>query len=187
MDWKGYFNETIMDRGMAIKAENIVYETDEDGIYTARVKGTRWYDVVADTNHMLLSRCSCPYFESVEFCKHLAAVFYYLFDAGEPEDQYHEEPVISNPKPKQEGFDVQVFLSQLDTDTIMTLFIEMHQSSPEMRRTLTRHDLYKNYNNPKKEIFTIINDLVQDILSYVEDEEEDDYRSFDGYYDNYED
>jgi len=48
-----------------------------DGVVLAKVHGTATYSVEFDPE-MMIFRCSCPYFDSYDNCKHLAALLYRL-------------------------------------------------------------------------------------------------------------
>ena len=64
-------------RGFDYYEDNLVLDLKKisEDIYTAKVEGTKTYDVVVDLNHPLKSSCSCPFTEgNHKICKHMIAV-----------------------------------------------------------------------------------------------------------------
>ena len=46
-----------------------------DGVYSAKVEGSKTYDVEVDLNHPLNSKCTCPFVKgNKKMCKHMVAV-----------------------------------------------------------------------------------------------------------------
>lgn len=90
MEWESYFRSHILARGFEYFEEGAVedLEVRKDRI-TATVWGTERYDVeiklrddeVADMS------CSCPYAESGENCKHMAAVLYQWEEDDQDQDE----------------------------------------------------------------------------------------------------
>ena len=79
-DWKKHFNSTILSRGRqyynAGKVKRLSYRGHT---WSAVVKGSRNYNVTAEID--ILGRienmdCSCPYADSGQACKHMAALLY---------------------------------------------------------------------------------------------------------------
>ena len=79
MNWERLFKPHILERGMAYYCEGCVedLEVNDDEI-TAAVEGSDMYDVCIDLDGNGVSgmECTCPYAESGENCKHMAAVLY---------------------------------------------------------------------------------------------------------------
>lgn len=76
-----YFDNVILRRGYDYYKNGCVKSVKElDGIYRAVVDGTYKYHIVIDTNKERFDMsCSCPY---DSYCKHMAAVLYYLKKDG---------------------------------------------------------------------------------------------------------
>ena len=93
-DWKKYFNSTILSRGRqyynAGKVKRLSYRGHR---WFAVVKGSRNYNVTVelDTLGRIESMdCSCPYADSGQACKHMAALLY-AAEADEKENGVQTE------------------------------------------------------------------------------------------------
>lgn len=79
MDWKRYFSETILNRGLNYMRNNAVKDLtyDEDSI-VADVEGTELYHVEfgIKNDDIEIFYCDCPYAEKGSKCKHMAAVLF---------------------------------------------------------------------------------------------------------------
>jgi len=80
-NWKGKFNSEILGRGLDY------YDDDRVAIRNispmrveAQVDGSREYNVLITLKNSNITSmiCDCPYFESYDYCKHLAATLYYI-------------------------------------------------------------------------------------------------------------
>lgn len=91
IDMDKYFEDKILRRGYEYYKKNYVKTVKElGGIYSAIVTGTYNYHVVIDTNQEEYDMtCDCPY---DCYCKHMAAVLYYLKKDG----------IVSKDKKKEE-------------------------------------------------------------------------------------
>jgi len=80
-NWKGLFETHILGRGKDYYNIGAVYKVTEveDG-YEARVVGSEVYTVEIDLEDSVIDEmwCSCPYADGGRYCKHMAAVLYYL-------------------------------------------------------------------------------------------------------------
>lgn len=81
IDFENEFYDYILSRGyeyyLRDKVSNV---TINDNIVTAVVKGTDDYKVELELENdtFIGGECSCPYFDTGDNCKHIAAVLYYL-------------------------------------------------------------------------------------------------------------
>ncbi len=77
MSLRRYFHPTIWSRGQEYYHSDLVTDFKAEGThFSAKVQGTRPYDVmlnVSDDN-LYKARCSCPYAADGSFCKHEAAL-----------------------------------------------------------------------------------------------------------------
>ncbi len=68
-----------------------------DGVYTAKVQGTKTYDVKVDLKHPLNSTCTCPFVEgNKKMCKHMIALAFAVSpndakEANQIRDEYYYE------------------------------------------------------------------------------------------------
>ena len=72
-------------RGFDYFESNLVKDIKKigEGVYTAKVKGSKTYDVKVDLTHPLNSSCTCPFVEgNKKMCKHMIALAF----AVSPED-----------------------------------------------------------------------------------------------------
>lgn len=85
MKWTNLFEKHILERGIMYYWEDCVENLEVDaGEITAVVKGSEQYDVTIKLNKNDISdmTCTCPYAETGENCKHMAAVLYAWQNAG---------------------------------------------------------------------------------------------------------
>lgn len=85
-NWQGHFSNRILERGFnyyLMDAVSGLVKTSQG--YQANVQGTEDYDVSIDLKNGRLQSmsCDCPYAESGNNCKHMAAVLYAIEDRGE--------------------------------------------------------------------------------------------------------
>ncbi len=81
IDFKDVFNATILSRGYEYYKDGLVEDVSVDnGVATAKVEGTTTYDVSVEIeNGMFIDGdCTCPYASEGNYCKHMAALLYYL-------------------------------------------------------------------------------------------------------------
>ena len=95
-NWKNLFYKRILERGEDYYEEGFVSNvTKTDSGYRALVEGSDMYEVEIE---MMDSRiydmsCDCPFADSGNYCKHMAAVLYYL--DSEEGDVEREEPEMT--------------------------------------------------------------------------------------------
>lgn len=81
LSWKGWFTPVILSRGREYYRSGCVLDVEEteDG-YEATVEGSELYDVsvVVENGRFVDAYCDCPYSEDGNYCKHEAALLYYL-------------------------------------------------------------------------------------------------------------
>ncbi|WP_027398956.1 SWIM zinc finger family protein [Anaerovorax odorimutans] len=81
MDWQRLFRSHILDRGFQYYKQGSVedYWQGEDFI-EATVQGSEAYDVSIDIidGKIIEMYCNCPYAEEGNYCKHMAAVLFYM-------------------------------------------------------------------------------------------------------------
>ncbi len=79
LQWQHLFSGGILQRGRDYYKQNKVRSLIRDGdIYYATVEGTEDYEVVVriENDRVSSMRCSCPYAEDGNRCKHMAAALY---------------------------------------------------------------------------------------------------------------
>lgn len=101
IDFKDRFNNTILSRGYEYYNDGLVDDILIKGTtVTAKVHGSSVYDVSVelDDNEFLDGDCTCPYSESGLYCKHIAALLYYLENENLDENNSYntKEQVIRN-------------------------------------------------------------------------------------------
>ncbi len=78
-NWKKLFPQTILARGrLYFDAKNVRSLSQKNNVYTAFVSGNELYTVSIITEDKSIKRmhCDCPYANSGNACKHMAAVLY---------------------------------------------------------------------------------------------------------------
>lgn len=86
------FSSQILDRGYDYFKQNLVHITSvEENLVKAKVLGTETYDVYAiiNENEFIDGDCTCPYSQKGEYCKHLAALSFYLNSNNKHEISQH--------------------------------------------------------------------------------------------------
>lgn len=81
IDFKDDFNTRILSRGYEYYEDGLVEDVLLKGnIVTAKVEGSETYDVSVeiDNNIFIDGDCTCPYTSDGSYCKHMAALLYYL-------------------------------------------------------------------------------------------------------------
>ena len=90
-NWKELFRPHILERGRNYYEEGAVVSLDRtDTGYHAEVEGTEDYEVSIEIQDDEITDmyCSCPYADSGNYCKHMAAVLYEI--EGGPGDPFEE-------------------------------------------------------------------------------------------------
>lgn len=128
MDWRNLFQARILDRGYHYYCEHAVENVElGDGIMWATVCGTEDYDVEIrfEQNEVIDMDCSCPYAESGNNCKHMAAVLYEWEDRkeiGQIEDIHFSSKNASSEKDREQL--VKQTIASAD-ETIVRTFLQM--------------------------------------------------------------
>ena len=81
IDFKDDFNTRILSRGYEYYEDGLVEDVlIKDNIITAKVLGTDAYDVSVEVDNGIFidGDCTCPYASEGNYCKHMAALLYYL-------------------------------------------------------------------------------------------------------------
>lgn len=81
IDFKDDFNTRILSRGYEYYEDGLVKDVLLKGnIVTAEVLGTETYDVSVEIDNGIFidGDCTCPYASDGSYCKHMAALLYYL-------------------------------------------------------------------------------------------------------------
>ena len=81
IDFEDDFNSIILSRGYEYYEDGFVEDVlIKDNIITAKVEGTETYDVSVEVDNGIFidGDCTCPYASEGNYCKHIAALLYYL-------------------------------------------------------------------------------------------------------------
>ena len=81
IDFKDDFNTRILSRGYEYYEDGLVEDVLLKGnIVTAKVEGSEIYDVSVEIDNGIFidGDCTCPYASDGSYCKHMAALLYYL-------------------------------------------------------------------------------------------------------------
>lgn len=81
MNWKEYFNPIILDRGSEYYQGGFVEDFEKGNDYVeATVQGSDEYNVHIDflDGNVSNMECDCPYATKGKYCKHMAAVLFYM-------------------------------------------------------------------------------------------------------------
>ena len=118
IDFEDDFNATILSRGYEYYKDGLVKDVIFDNdIATAKVEGTTTYDVSVEIeNGMFIDGdCTCPYASDGSYCKHMAALLYYLDNGKIYENSNYttKEEIIRNSLKKLNKTDLDEFLVEL--------------------------------------------------------------------------
>lgn len=94
-NWKNLFYKRILERGEDYYEEGLVSEVTKTSCgYHALVEGYDRYEVEIEMTEGEIydMSCDCPFADGGSYCKHMAAVLYYLEAEGEEEEQVTTEP-----------------------------------------------------------------------------------------------
>ncbi|HVI42102.1 MAG TPA: SWIM zinc finger family protein, partial [Anaerovoracaceae bacterium] len=86
MDWQRLFQSHILDRGFQYHKQGLVEDFCEgEDFIQATVQGSEAYDVSIelDGGEILDMNCDCPYAAEGNYCKHMAAVLFYMEEADQ--------------------------------------------------------------------------------------------------------
>lgn len=85
MEWAHLFSPKILERGLTYYQKGLVSKVNnQNGMIQAVVLGSRPYDVTLDIRDGFVNdvSCDCPYATQENYCKHEAALLFYLEDQG---------------------------------------------------------------------------------------------------------
>ncbi len=163
--WKWYFDDVILHRGYDYFRSGAVSgaEVTEDG-YSAVVSGTRDYtvNVIIDDGHFADAECDCPYSEAGNYCKHEAALLYYISE---------NHLSLRSGKGECSRSEIGKLIDGLDENTLRKILLELAVSDRDIRTML-----YTGYSEG------VPDQLVKDMKARVRriaaclDPEEYDYR-----------
>lgn len=81
MNWESLFSEHVLERGFEYFDRGLVadYKEDDNGLIEATVHGNEDYNVIiSSVNRRIFDiNCNCPYAETDNYCKHMAAVLFF--------------------------------------------------------------------------------------------------------------
>lgn len=86
MNWKRYFSKIILERGKTYYQRGKVRDLSyKDDVYHAKVVGNSIYkvEIKIRNDKLIYMECSCPYAQSGNYCKHMAAVMYAVDREGD--------------------------------------------------------------------------------------------------------
>lgn len=143
--WEQFFENHILERGREYFELGLVKKVEvKDKITRAIVDGSKEYKVeINDTRHGLKLSCDCPYADTGEYCKHLAAVLFYL-DEKEKEVQMQDQideliDLIDEADPS--------FIKDFLLDVLIKDEILLYQFKSLVQEDINPDDIkrYKNY------------------------------------------
>ena len=83
--WQDMFSSRVLSKGYDYYLSDSIHNVRKSGGgYEAKIRGSYEYDVYANIKDgkLIDADCSCPYASDGNFCKHEAALLYYLEDGG---------------------------------------------------------------------------------------------------------
>lgn len=151
IDFENEFLDYILSRGYEYckmnKVSNITINND---LISATVNGDKDYKVNLEIkdNTFIDGDCSCPYFETNGYCKHMAAVLYYLSDNKicKTNNNYNLENIVNKIAEK----DLRKFLyNNLENNNgLLNRFrVEFSNYFPKLSKENYRNKIYKAINN----------------------------------------
>ncbi|MBP3460924.1 MAG: SWIM zinc finger family protein [Bacilli bacterium] len=146
IDFEDEFFDYILSRGYDYYASGKVSKVRNSKDYvTAIVHGNDEYNVKIEINDgvFINGECSCPYNANGEYCKHIAAVLYYLNDekGAECNNRYNLEDIINKINDKK----IKKFLynSLINNDDLLNKFrIEFSDFFPKLSKKSYENKIY---------------------------------------------
>ena len=148
IDFENEFLDYILTRGYEYyidnKVSNIVIK---DNFIKATVEGNNKYKVnlKIQDNVFIDGECNCPYYDSNGYCKHMAAVLYYLNNNDLNKKVNNLEEIVKKVPEK----DVRNFLYnnlKNDTDLLNRFRIEFSKYFPKLSKESYKHKIYQAIN-----------------------------------------
>ncbi|MCD7948756.1 MAG: SWIM zinc finger family protein [Erysipelotrichaceae bacterium] len=122
MQWQDLFSSNILDRGYDYyMSDNILEMHRKSSHLKARVKGEHDYHIEIDLDHIENMTCDCQYYQSGNYCKHLAAVLF----------AYDDKPIEKED-------------NEINMDHIIESF-DKHQLQQILKDLSAKDDNLKNY------------------------------------------
>ena len=88
--WQDMFSSRVLSKGYDYYLSDSIHNVRKSGDgYEAKIRGSYEYDVYVNIKDgkLIDADCSCPYASDGNFCKHEAALLYYLEDGGCVEEE----------------------------------------------------------------------------------------------------
>ncbi|MBO1307738.1 hypothetical protein JZO70_16305 [Enterococcus sp. 669A] len=127
INWQHLFRSHILERGASYHFEDLVEDMIvKDGKIAAVVCGSEDYQVIIElrSNQVISMHCDCPYAESGNHCKHMAAVMF----------AYEDEHKVKKPTIEQkiEHSNVRELVVSADEITIRLFLLEILQNDAKL-------------------------------------------------------
>ena len=140
IDFKDDFNTRILSRGYEYYEDGLVEDVLLKGnIVTAKVLGTETYDVSVEIDNGIFidGDCTCPYASEGNYCKHMAALLYYLENENLDENNNYttKEKKIRNSLKNINKTELDDFLVELlieDRDVYDKFRLRFNKSFPRL-------------------------------------------------------
>lgn len=178
MKWQDYFDDRILNRGYDYYEEgNVESVSQKDHYIKATVNGTRLYHVDIDLDDYTQMSCTCPYFESGNNCKHIAAVLHAIDEDIEYDDDdyltladdYHDNG---------QHLSIDDLIDLTDIDKLKGCLKDIVKKQPNLALQLRLYlldDLSSYEFNALKSQIESIFELYKDYEGYIEYDDEDDF------------
>lgn len=145
IDFESEFLDYILKRGYEYYIDNKVSNVlVNDGFVSATVNGNHNYKVnlKIEDDIFIDGECNCPYFKSNGYCKHMAAVLYYLSENKECKtNNYNLEDIISKIDEKK----IKKFLYESiinDADLFNRFRVQFNNYFPKLSKENYRNKIY---------------------------------------------
>lgn len=161
IDFENNFSEHILSSGYDYYTSGKVSKLRNDDKYiTAIVHGNNDYNVKIqiDKEMFINGKCTCPYNTNGEYCKHIAALLYYLTEESKRRNNnsFDLEDVINQINDKKiKKF---LYVSLLNDESLLNKFrVEFSEFFPKLSK--------KNYQN---KIYRAINSCIDERSGYID-------------------
>lgn len=175
MNWGKIFKKHILDRGYNYYFEGVVEDLrkQQDSL-TATVCGTKEYEVEVTFagDRIEDMQCSCPYAESGEYCKHMAAVLYEWedYDCVEEEGRC-DEPMKQKEVEENSVMEIVSNATEEEVRKFLTQVLEKDEKLLERFKKLLRPEISKgDIKNYKRQINSIVRSFLgrEQFINYYE-------------------
>lgn len=149
IDFELEFDDYILKRGYEYYLDNKVINVEiEDDIVAAEVLGNENYDVSIEIDNGLFidGECSCPYYDSGKYCKHIAALLYYLNEKKHTQEKNDIENIVNNANDKK----IRSFLysALMNDSSLLNRFrVEFSDFFPKLSKEEYKRKIYKAISN----------------------------------------